>query len=541
MKKTLLTMALLQVFALGAVAADFPASQPSAQVTIRAESAHVQDSAINLEQQAVQNSQTVTAEDMGNDWLEKHGGQGWNEDRQRYMAISTAVVKAENDPAKMMRLRESKYMEAVLNARAEIIRFVRTDLSVDNRVTLPDTGLETKLDKEVKALQTELEKAKAQYQDALREVDQVKADSWGGVDIGEFFRDGVAGILNKMGANIDVQGLQAKQAKRLEDAKQKMLSLQGQIDSIKQQIEQAKTSLSQENTSKVATFASMPLVGSAVVYQAESIVDGQYQMSVVVQWSPKQERYMTAVFAQQPVQPVRGGTMSIQDFIRQTDWSSAVGNRLFPDKNGRLHVLGISAWPLTGQSSAARRTAEGMSRSNALAQIGLALKSHVVAKSQADQKVQSMNDDRTDDIHSFAEDLSESLKNFQIQGATRRFGRVVTHPLTGQKIFVSVYSYSLDNVKTATEMEKSNYLAEIEMQAVNQQSQGRKSAMDQAVQQQQSSTTSYTAGQAQGAEMMRQTPVAPSQQSGSSSQETTPADAGMSGSVGGTGTTEFSF
>ena len=61
----------------------------------------------------------------------------------------------------MMRLRESKYMEAVLNARAEIIRFVRTDLSVDNRVTLPDTGLETKLDKEVKALQTELEKAKA--------------------------------------------------------------------------------------------------------------------------------------------------------------------------------------------------------------------------------------------------------------------------------------------------------------------------------------------------------------------------------------------
>lgn len=250
---------------------------------------------------------------------------------------------------------------------------------------------------------------------------------------------------------------------------------------------------------------------------------------------------MTAVFAQQPVQPVRGGTMSIQDFIRQTDWSSAVGNRLFPDKNGRLHVLGISAWPLTGQSSAARRTAEGMSRSNALAQIGLALKSHVVAKSQADQKVQSMNDDRTDDIHSFAEDLSESLKNFQIQGATRRFGRVVTHPLTGQKIFVSVYSYSLDNVKTATEMEKSNYRAEIEMQAVNQQSQGRKSAMDQAVQQQQSSTTSYTAGQAQGAEMMRQTPVAPSQQSGSSSQETTPADAGMSGSVGGTGTTEFSF
>ena len=47
MKKTLLTMALLQVFALGAVAADFPASQPSAQVTIRAESVQVQDSAIN--------------------------------------------------------------------------------------------------------------------------------------------------------------------------------------------------------------------------------------------------------------------------------------------------------------------------------------------------------------------------------------------------------------------------------------------------------------------------------------------------------------
>ena len=65
-------MALLQVFALGAVAADFPASQPSAQVTIRAESVQVQDSAINLEQQAVQNSQTVTAEDMANDWLEKH-------------------------------------------------------------------------------------------------------------------------------------------------------------------------------------------------------------------------------------------------------------------------------------------------------------------------------------------------------------------------------------------------------------------------------------------------------------------------------------
>lgn len=543
MKRTLLSMTLLPVLSFAAFAADFPAAsaQPqAAQVTITKVSAKLQNDAAALQEQSVQSSQTATAEDLANEWLDKHGGQGWNEDQQRYLAISTTLFKAENDPAKMMRLRESKYMEAVLNARADIIRFVRTDLSVDNRVMLPETGLETKLDKEVKALRAELEKAKTQYQEALKEVDQVKADSWAGVDIGEFFRDGIAGIFNKIGGNVDVKALENKQAQRLETAKQRMLALQGQIDNLKQQIEKAKTSVAQENTSRVSTFASMPLVGSAVVYQAESIVNGEYQMSVVLQWSPKQERYFSALFAGQSVSPVRGGTMSIQDFIRKTDWSSAVGNRLFPDKDGRLHVLGISAWPLLGQTSAARRTAEGMSRSNALAQIGLALRSHVQQRSLAEQKVQESNDAKTDDVASFAEDLTESLKNFQVQGATRRFGRVMTHPLTKQKVFVSVYSYSFDNVKTAQVMEQSNYRADLGMESANQQSKGRKDAMDQAVEQQKASTTSYSQGSAQGAENMRGRHQETEPQ-GAPSTAAPAAEGSMSGSIGGTGTTDFSF
>ena len=102
----------------------------------------------------------------------------------------------------------------------------------------------------------------------------------------------------------------------------------------------------------------MTLVGAFQVAHFESFVDGQYEISIIKMWSPKQEQRALALMKGIPVK-LAPGNLSVKDYIKSTNWASAIGGRKFIDNKGEFFLFGIGATPIKGKSSAQMRTAKG--------------------------------------------------------------------------------------------------------------------------------------------------------------------------------------
>lgn len=544
-KKTLIALLLSQALYGASFAAEFPSGMSDSTVEmIEAAQPNNPDNSAN---KPVLASTQKSASDLADMFLDVRGlTTGWNPEQETFYAKGVARFKVDADPVKLAQMREIKYTEAVLNARREIIEFIRTDLSVDNVLSLPNTGLETELDRQVKELQRNLDRAQKEYEEALAEYDQAKADDFGGISLDEFFSEGIASVINRFQAHVDTAKLKENQKQRIKEAKDKLLSLQATMDSLKDNIEAARRSVAQETVSSVSTFASMPLAGSVVTYQSESLIDSGYEIAVVVTWSVKQENFLSSVFAGQPIQAINPGKQSLTEYIRSNDWSTAVGNRLFADNNGTLHVLGIASWPVTGKGGAALRVAEGQARLRAMSQIALAIRGHIEAQSQAQARASERNDETTEVVSNFAETLTEKLQNIPLQGASKRFGKELTHPISGQKIYVAIYDYSPKNAATAKQMERANYDAAVRQEKAGQYSQGVKSGLENKLSNQQKDKSAFAQGQIDG--QRQSTPAGNSSTSSKMYPEGQPTTGNQNsssgiqeGSFGGTGTTDFRF
>ena len=544
-KKTLIALLLSQALCGASFAAEFPSGMSDS--TVEMIEAAQPNNPENSTNKPVLASTQKSASELADMFLDVRGlTSGWNPEQETFYAKGVARFKADADPVKLAQMLEIKYTEAVLNARREIIEFIRTDLSVDNVLSLPNTGLETELDRQVKELQRNLDRAQKEYEEALAEYDQAKAEDFGGISLDEFFSQGIASVIDRFQAHVDMAKLKENQKQRIKEAKDRLLGLQATMDSLKDNIEAARRSVAQETVSSVSTFASMPLAGSVVIYQSESLIDSGYEIAVVVTWSVKQENFLTSVFAGQPTQSINPGKQSLTEYIRSNDWSTAVGNRLFPDNNGTLHVLGIASWPVTGKGGAALRVAEGQARLRAMSQIALAIRGHIEAQSQAQARASERNDETTEVVSNFAETLTEKLQNMPLQGASKRFGKELTHPISGQKIYVAIYDYSPKNAATAKHMERANYDAAVRQEKAGQYSQGVKSGLENKLSNQQKDKSAFAQGQIDG--QRQNTNVSGSATSskmypeGNSSNNNQNSSNGIQeGSFGGTGTTDFRF
>ena len=78
-------------------------------------------------------------------------------------------------------------------------------------------------------------------------------------------------------------------SKALKKAELELLNLQNEIDQLKASAKKLQKQLQQENISSVETFSSMTLVGAFQVAHFESFINGQYEISTILMWSPKNE------------------------------------------------------------------------------------------------------------------------------------------------------------------------------------------------------------------------------------------------------------
>lgn len=443
-------------------------------------------------------------------------GLGWNEQQKNFVAIGTAYLPMKGlTPDDFVRLRSMKFTEAALNAKRDTIQFIRTDISVENLVTLPNTGLGTEYDKANERLRTEIERTSRELESLLAEVDRDKAFEVGGISLEDLAVESFTSVCERYIGNIDTDKLTEKQSARLAVAMKTVSELETRLKDLRAKAEELRGQLTQENVNTVETFASMPLLGAMTIGSFESVVDGTYSVSVVLSWSSAQERFVRSVVEKKPMQ-LKPGKTSVGEYLRGIDFSKALGGRKFLDDKGQVHIIGFGAWPITGNSSAARRASEGQARLQAQSLIALALRGDISAHELAQSKGQELRGKagmtETQVSENFAQQLSESVSNMQLQGVNKRAGKVVQDPFTGQRMTVVAMSMSVGDSLAAAKLESSNYESAAKQTQANQESRGRKDGMSSELDRLSKDATAYNEGVAQGRQVVAPAPAAPAAQ-----------------------------
>ncbi len=154
-------------------------------------------------------------------------------------------------PEKLVLIRPLKYTEATLNAKADIIKAIRLNLSAENRIMLPETGMSTEFDRRRDELNRLLEQKTKELQESMKEAGAIKEDMVGDVSKADLYREGIAAVLNKLGWTVEIDKLKQEQAERIRQKKAELLDLQAQIDALKKEIEDNKAQLSKTSSSEV--------------------------------------------------------------------------------------------------------------------------------------------------------------------------------------------------------------------------------------------------------------------------------------------------
>ena len=422
--------------------------------------------------------ETKTATDLANEFLLESGvNEGWNESGKFFVSVGTAYFADDNiaKNSNFINIRSLKSFEANITAKGQIISYIRTKLSAEDIVSLPSTGLTTDFDKKKLDIEKELNIKIQNYQRALINYDnKLKprfSDLISKITITSIMAEPLQNFISKIDITFDPN--KNDNSKALKKAELELLKIQNEIDQLKASAKKLQKQLQQENVSSVETFSSMTLVGAFQVAHFESFINGQYEISTILMWSPKNENRVLSLLKGEDIY-VQPGNLSLNDYIKSTNWASAIGGRKFIDNNGEFHLIGIGAAPVIGKSSAAMRTTKGRSELHAQKELAIALKGDLELSRSAKEKLQEIKQSdgsiKNEVASSFSENISQKLKDLQIQGASRKYNKTVKHPLTNQDMFVSVYSLSVSNTKNARAMEASQYKSAVKMNRVNQSS-----------------------------------------------------------------------
>ena len=375
-------------------------------------------------------------------------------------------------------------------------------MSAEDIVTIPSSGLSTEFDEKKYNLELKLQSKINKYRRAALNYDKKLNSNFASINdisISSVMAGPLSNFISKL--NIKVNFDENKKAKALKKAENELLAVETEINELKSLAKKLQGQLSQENTSTVKTLSSMTLVGAFQVAHFESFVDGQYEIAIVKMWSPQQEQRSLALMKGISIN-LEPGNMSVKDFIESTNWQSAIGGRKFIDNKGEFFLFGIGATPIKGKSSAQMRKAKGMAELYAQKELAIALKGDISVSREAKTKLQEIKtgDGLTENqvASSFAETLSQKLENLQIQGASKRFSDITTHPITNQKMYVAVYSLSVSSTQNARAMEASQYQASVNMIRENQNSKGVKSGYNKALENTKNDKSSFKKGFKEG-------------------------------------------
>ena len=487
-------------------------------------------------------SESASSEDLAQEFLNEVGLTEGDNDGL-FVAVGTAVLP-EPDPASnpdFLTMRRIKASEASLEAKRQFIEFIRTTMSAEDVITMPESPFSTEFDNKMKATQNKINKAFRNYKLALRKANKAEAAKFNGIDFSVLAKEGITATIKRINPEFDASKVEKKLADDLAKAKADLEATETDLNNLKNELETLRGSLQQENVSSIETFSKMNVVGLVPIASFESWDGEQYATTIVSIWTTKEEERARLLYSGQDV-AYDPGSSSVKDFINSTDWSTAQGVRKFFDDKGNFWLISIGSSPLKGKSSKATRTAKGQAQLSAQKQIAFVLFSEASSKRSAKEKLQevttgNVGETENQSVTSFAETISQKVEDLDIQGMSQLKGKKYTHPISGQEMFVSIYGISSKAVRQAQLMEASQARVTQDMIRENQRSKGVKAGFDKAIDDAKKDKSSFQKGFKEGQAKAKSQSNTPKKSSSSSPKSGGSSKGGFKGA--GTGSSAF--
>ena len=487
-------------------------------------------------------SESASSEDLAQEFLNEVGLTEGDNDGL-FVAVGTAVLP-EPDPASnpdFLTMRRIKASEASLEAKRQFIEFIRTTMSAEDVITLPESPFSTEFDNKMKATQNKINKAFRNYKLALRKANKAEAAKFNGIDFSVLAKEGITATIKRINPEFDASKVEKKLADDLAKAKADLEATETDLNNLKNELETLRGSLQQENVSSIETFSKMNVVGLVPIASFESWDGEQYATTIVSIWTTKEEERARMLYSGQDV-AYDPGSLSVKDFINSTDWSTAQGVRKFFDDKGNFWLISIGSSPLKGKSSKATRTAKGQAQLSAQKQIAFVLFSEASSKRSAKEKLQevttgNVGETENQSVTSFAETISQKVEDLDIQGMSQLKGKKYTHPISGHEMFVSIYGISSKAVRQAQLMEASQARVTQDMIRENQRSKGVKAGFDKAIDDAKKDKSSFQKGFKEGQAKAKSQSNTPKKSSSSSPKSGGSSKGGFKGA--GTGSSAF--
>ena len=215
------------------------------------------------------------------------------------------------------------------------------------------------------------------------------------------------------------------------------------------------------NASVIKSFASMPLAGALQIAHFESIISNRYEVTSIFMWSKKHEKRVNSLLNNENFK-LKPNDSTLKEYLSRTDWSSVIGSRKFIDEKGNFYIFGVGVTDLKNKKAIFLSKSKKKSEEIAKKEIGIALKGGVAIQRFSKEILKETDDGNSvkyETSSNFSEKLYQGLDSLNLRNASRHLGLELKHPLTGQDMYVSVFSVSsgrADNVTSVEEEQKKN-------------------------------------------------------------------------------------
>ena len=381
-------------------------------------------------------------------------------ERRLIVAVGEASATIRSD--QILMVRDALIQEAELMARAGIIESVRSTFSARRQYALGVRSINrnflserARLEKQLNETMVELDTLLAEEKNerlaaARNELGQLEPSSLGTLAQAVFDK-----ILRALELEIEVKNREAnleEEAERqryLKARAERIAALQSQIEATRETqrgIEKKLEEIDSKPKTKVANnatlLAELPLLGAVTVDSAETYRDGVYEVAVLQVWSDKLESAALAVFTEDQPMTVGDSPERLSQQLSALDPRFAFGSRHFVDASGYPIFVGIGATPLP-RSGPGRTVAIESSKLKARQSLAFSVFGSVVARTEAEEIMGRMGEadgeiDSIETFQSFRKTIADETDTMELAFTRVASGREVSHPLSGEKIFVTV-------------------------------------------------------------------------------------------------------
>lgn len=299
-------------------------------------------------------------------------------------------------------------------------------------------------------------------------------------------------------------------------AKQLILQMKGQIAegigtkySAEEQYEIFGTNA--VTTSKSAQVAQWPIFGVNVLAQGESWDGREYHMALAAVWSKTLHKAVKATLLGEDV-PGKPGKKNMAQWLADRDLALVCGPRQFVNPDGTRTFLGIAAREV-GVNAMRDESNKQAAKQSALSYLVFSLFSDVeqyVAHQAAMNLYETADETAAAEAsESINSRIAQRVQNRMIEGANEIHSEEVVHPLSGKKVYVSVYALDSKSAAKARVMAEELIATRVATELANKRALGRNQGYRDQVEKAKANTEEFNKGRAEGNKAIQDKLAAP--------------------------------